>query len=70
MKKNVKKIITNIHDINEMENKAIAIKNTSIQFRNDSLALEKKKKKNAFRNKIILTIVIIIVLALFIYFVV
>ena len=70
MKKNVKEMITNIHDINEMENKAVAIKDTSFQFRKDSLALEKKMKKNAFRNKIILTIVIIIVLALFIYFVV
>lgn len=70
MKNNVKNMITNIQDINEMENKSVAIKDASFQYRKDSLALERKMKKNAFRNKLILTIVVIIVLALFIYFIV
>ena len=70
MKNNVKNMITNIQDINEMENKSVAIKDTSFQFRKDSLALEKKMKRNAFRNKIILTVVVVIILALFIYFIV
>ena len=70
MKNNVKNMVMNIHDINEMENKSAAIKDASFQFRKDSLALEKKMKKNALRNKIILTLVIIFVLAIFIYFIV
>ena len=70
MKNNVKNMITNIQDINEMENKSVAIKDASFQFRKDSAALEKKMKKNAFRNKIILTVVVIIILSLFIYFIV
>ena len=69
MKNNVKNMITNIQDINEIENKSVAIKDTSFQFRKDSLALEKKMRRNALRNKIILTIVVILILALFIYFI-
>ena len=69
MKNNVKNMITNINDINEIENKSVAIKDTSFQFRKDSLALERKMKRNALRNKIILTVVVIIILALFIYFI-
>ena len=70
MKNNVKNMITNIQDIHEMENKAVAIKDTSFQFRKDSLALEQKMRRNALRNKIILTVVVIIILALFIYFII
>ena len=70
MKNNVKNIINNMNDINEMENKSVAIKDTSFQFRKDSLALEKKMRKNALRNKILLTVVVIIILAIFIYFIV
>ena len=70
MKNNVKNMITNIQDINEIENKSVAIKDTSFQFRRDSLALENKMKKNARRNKIILAIAVIIVLVLIIYYMV
>ena len=70
MQNNVKNMMVNIQDINEIENKSAAIKDTSFQFRKDSLALEKKMRKNAFRNKIILTVVVIIILSLFIYFIV
>ena len=69
MKNNVKNMVVNIQDINEMENKSNVIKDASFQFRKDSLALEKKMKKNNLRSKIILTIVVVIVLALFIYFI-
>ena len=70
MKNNVKNMITNIQDINEIENKSVAIKDTSFQFRRDSLALENKMKKNARRNKIILVIAVIIVISLIIYYMV
>lgn len=68
MKNNVKNMITNINDINEIENKAVAIKDTSFKFRKDSLALERKMKKNVWRNRLILIIAVVIILALFIYY--
>ena len=70
MKNNVKNMITNMQDINEIENKSISIKDSSFKFRRDSLALENKMKKNALRNKIILIVVVILVLALIIYYMV
>ena len=66
MKENVKNMITNIQDINEMEGKSVAIKDTSFQYRKNSLALEKKMKCGVLRNRIIL--VVSISIALFILF--
>lgn len=68
MKNNVKNMITNINDINEIENKSVAIKDSSFKFRRDSLALEKKMKKNVWRNRIILVVVVVVVLGLVIYY--
>ena len=68
MKNNVKNIITNINDINEIENKSVAIKDTSFQFRRNSLALERKMKRNVWRNRIILIVVVLFVLALIVYY--
>lgn len=70
MKNNVKNMITNIQDINEIENKSVSIKDTSFKFRKDSLALEKKMKKNAMRNKIILGVAVVVLLILIIYYMV
>jgi len=70
MKNNVKNMITNIQDINEIENKSVAIKDTSFKFRRDSLALEKKMKKNAMRNKILLVVAVVVLLSLIIYYMV
>ena len=70
MKNNVKNMITNIQDINEIENKSVAIKDTSFQFRRDSMALENKMKKNARRNKIILAIAVILLVIIIIYYMV
>ena len=68
MKNNVKNMITNINDINEIENKSVAIKDTSFQFRRDSLAIKKKMKRNVWRNRIILIAVVLIILALIVYY--
>ena len=68
MKNNVKIRITNINNINEIENKSVAIKDTSFQFRRDSLALEKKMKRNVWRNRIILIAVVLIILALIVIY--
>lgn len=66
MQQNVKNMITNINDINEMEGKSVAIKDSSFQFRRNSMNLENKMRKNACKNKIILGAVIgVIVLILF-----
>ena len=42
IKNNVKNMIDNIQNINEMKNKSAFIKYTSFQFRGDSLAIENK----------------------------
>ena len=68
MKNNVKNMMGNINDINEIENKSVVIKDSSFKFRSDSLALEKKMKRKAWKNRIILIAIVVIVLALFIYF--
>ena len=67
MKENVKNMITNIQDINEMEGKSVAIKDSSFQFRRDSLSLEKKMKRNVLRNRIILIVSVVLVLILIFY---
>ena len=68
MKNNVKNMMGNINDINEIENKSVVIKDSSFKFRSDSLALEKKMKRKAWKNRIILIAIVVIDLALFIYF--
>ena len=70
MKNNVKNMMTNINDINEIENKSVEIKDSSFKFRKDSLALEKKMKRNAWKNRVILTIVVACLLAIIVYFIV
>ena len=67
MKENVKNMITNVQDINEMEGKSVAIKDSSFQFRRNSLALEKKMKSNVLRNRIILVVSIVIALIILFY---
>ena len=69
MKINVKNMMTNINDINEIEGKSVSIKDTSFQFRRDSLALERKMRNSVWRNRIILTLVVIFLLVIIIYFI-
>ena len=59
MKNNVKNMVVNIQDINEMENKSSVIKDASFQFRKDSLALEKKMKKYLLNWMTILMVAIV-----------
>ena len=70
MKINVKNMMTNINDINEIEGKSVSIKDTSFQFRRDSLALERKMRNSVWRNRIILTLVVIFLLVIIIYFII
>ena len=67
MKENVKSLMNNMQDINEIEGKSIIIKDTSYQFQRDSKNLENKMKRATCRNKIILIICVTILLFLIIY---
>ena len=67
MKENVKNMMTNMQDMNEIEGKSVKIKDTSIQFQRDSKNLENKLKRIAFRNKIILFGVVAILLCIICY---
>jgi len=67
MKQNVKNMINNMQDMNEIEGKSVSIKDTSFQFQKDSRELEKKMRRAALRNKIIIGVVIIAVAGLAIY---
>ena len=57
----------NMNDMNEIEGKSVSIKDTSFQFQKDSRELEKKMRRAALRNKIIIGVVIIAVAGLAIY---
>ena len=67
MKQNVKNMINNMQDMNEIEGKSVSIKDTSFQFQKDSRELEKKMRRAALRNKIIIGVVIFAVAGLAIY---
>ena len=67
MKQNVKNMINNMQDMNEIEGKSVSIKDTSFQFQKDSREIEKKMRRAALRNKIIIGVVIIAVAGLAIY---
>ena len=66
MKENVKNMMTNMQDMNEIEGKSVSIKDTSLRFRQDSKGLENKMRRNFYRNLIIL-ICFVIVLVIIIY---
>ena len=67
MKENVKNMMNNMHDMNEIEGKSVSIKDTSFQFQKDAKSLEKKMKRDAFRNKIILFVTVTGLLSLIVY---
>ena len=67
MKENVKHMMTNMSDMNDIEGKSVNIKDTSFQFQRDSKNLENKMKKTALRNKLILAFTFTALLGLIIY---
>ena len=58
MKENVKNMINNMQDMNEIEGKAVNIKDSSFQFQKDSKNLENKMRRINYRNGILLLFVI------------
>ena len=67
MKQNVKNMINNMNDMNEIEGKSVSIKDTSFQFQKDSKELENKMKRAALKNKIIVGTVLFAIAGLVIY---
>jgi hypothetical protein len=58
MKENVKNMITNMQDMNEIEGKAVNIKDSSFQFQRDSKTVENKMRRMSCRNSILLFVLI------------
>ena len=69
VKSSLNNMITNISEMQELDNKSLKIKEQSYKFQQDSLNLERKLKWQNLRNKIILAVVILfIILVIFVLF--
>ena len=61
MKQNVQNMISNVGEMQDLDSKSARIKDTSLEFRNNSIDLEKKAKWNQYKMKIIIVTTILIV---------
>ena len=68
MKENVKNMINNISDMNDIEGKSVAIKDASLQFQKNSKNLENKMKSLFLKNKAVLYVIGGCLLACIMYF--
>ena len=69
VKSSLNNMISNISEMQELDNKSLKIKEQSYKFQQDSLNLERKLKWQNLRNKIILAVVILfIILVIFVLF--
>lgn len=70
MKQNVQNMISNVGEMQDLDSKSARIKDTSLEFRNNSLDLEKKAKWSQYKMKIIIitTILIVVGFILFLIF--
>ena len=68
MKENVKNMINNISDMNDIEGKSVAIKDASLQFQKNSKNLENKMKSLFLKNKVVLYVIGGCLLACIAYF--
>ena len=67
MKENLKNMVNNMQEMGEIEGKSVSIKDSSFQFQKDSKDLEKKMRRAALRNKILIGIVVIAIAGIAIY---
>ena len=67
MKKSVKNMITNVNDMQDLDNKSLKIKDTSYQFQKDSAALEKKIRFQKLIRQIIVFSVLFLFLIIILY---
>ena len=70
MKESVKNMITNVNDMNDVDNKSSKIKDTSYQFQKDSADLEKQIRYRKFYRKLILynSLAIILIILIYLFF--
>ena len=70
MKESVKNMITNVNDMNDIDNKSSKIKDTSYQFQKDSADIEKKIRYKKFYLKLILynSLAIILIILIYLFF--
>ena len=67
MKKSVKNMITNVNEMQDLDNKSSKIKDTSYQFQKDSAALEKKIRFQKLIRKIVLFSILFLFLFIILY---
>ena len=67
MKQSVKNMITNVNDIQDLDNKSSKIKDSSYQFQKDSAYLEKEVKYRKLLRKILIYSVLSIILIFLLY---
>ena len=67
MKKSVKNMITNVNEMQDLDNKSSKIKDTSYQFQKDSAALEKKIRFQKLIRKIIVFSILFLFLFIILY---
>ena len=67
MKETVKNMITNVNDMNDLDDKSSKIKESSYQFQKDAVEIEKKMLYRKFIRKLILYNILAIILIILIY---
>ena len=69
VKESVKNMITNVNDMNDLDNKSLKIKDSSEQFQKDSAVLERKIRFRKLIRKILIYCIFALILILIIYFI-
>ena len=69
VKESVKNMITNVNDMNDLDNKSLKIKDSSEQFQKDSAVLERKIRFRKLIRKILIYCIFELIIILIIYFI-
>ena len=69
VKESVKNMITNVNDMNDLDNKSLKIKDSSEQFQKDSAVLERKIRFRKLIRKILIYCIFALIIILIIYFI-
>lgn len=69
MKESVKNMISNVNEMQDLDNKSARIKDTSFKFHQESVNLERKIQWQNYKMKIIIGIVIALVIGIILYFI-
>ena len=69
VKESMKNILTNVNDMQDLDDKSAKIKDISEQFQKDSYMLEKKLRKRKCIHRMLLICLVLIILGVIIYFI-